>query len=348
MTKRQTRIGLTKDVINAEGDFIAPGPGLRLLDDVRDAEYEIFSELLSEVTPDQIAGFDMVFSLIPKWTADSLRENDQLLSVHRFGVGYDMVDVRALTEAGVALFITRDAVRRPMAVAILTFLLALSTRLLLKDRLAREGKWAERAKHHGIGLVGRTLGSVGVGNIGHEVFKLAMPLDMRHLAYDPYARQEDVSDVGVELVDMKTVLEESDFLNICCPLNEETYHLIGEPQLRIMKPSSFLINMSRGPVVDEGALIRALSEGWIQGAGIDVFEQEPTPLSNPLLELDNVILAPHCLAWLDQTFTGTWETILKQMGELRKGAVPSGLVNTEVWDTPRFQQKLQRFLEQTA
>ncbi|MCK5213295.1 MAG: dehydrogenase, partial [Dehalococcoidia bacterium] len=292
--------------------------------------------------------YDMVFSLTPKWTADSLKGNDTLLSVHRFGVGYDMVDVPALTEAGVALCITRDAVRRPVAAAILTFLLALSTRLLVKDRLIRDGRWAERARYHGIGLVGKTLGVIGVGSIGHETFKLAMPLGMRHLGCDPYIRQEEVSDVNAQLVDMDTILKESDFLSICCPLNEETHHLIGESELRKMKPSSFLINMARGPVVDETALVRVLTEGWIQGAGLDVFEQEPTPVDNPLLKMDNVLLAPHSLAWLDQTFMGMWDSILGQMNEIRRGAVPSGLVNTEVWSSPLFQKKLRRFLDSTT
>jgi len=239
-------------------------------------------------------------------------------------------------------------VRRPVATAILTFLLALSTRLLIKDRLTREGRWAERTNYHGVGLVGRTLGSIGVGNIGHEVFKLAMPLDMRHIAFDPWARQEDVADLRVTLTDMDTVMAESDFLTLCCPLNEKTRHLLGEKELRKMKPSAFLINMARGPVVDESALTRALTERWIQGAGLDVFEQEPTPVDNPLLKLDNVILAPHSLAWSDHMYMNEWNDILGQMNSIRSGTVPSGLVNVEVWDSPQFQRKLERFRKATA
>ncbi len=344
---RPVRFGLTRDVIDSEGHFIAPGPGLKLLDDMPTVNYQVFSELLPEATPEQIDGYDMVASLTPKWTTASLRGNNRLLSVHRFGVGYDMVDVPALTQAAVALFITRDAVRRPVASSILAFILALSMKMLLKDKLIRQGGWSERAKHHGMGLVGKTLGVIGVGNIGHEVFRLTMPLDMKHIGCDPYIRQQDVTDVRVRLVDMDTILRESDFLSLCCPLNAETHHLIGEAELRKMKPSSFLINTSRGPVVDEKALTRALTEHWIQGAGLDVFEQEPTPTDNPLLKLDNVVLAPHSLSWLDQTFMGMWDSILQQVDALRRGTLPPGLVNTEVWDDPRFQQKLSRFLEAT-
>jgi phosphoglycerate dehydrogenase-like enzyme len=344
---RKARIGITKDAIDSEGSFIAPGPGLGLLAEIPGVEYEILSELLGEVTPRQIEGFDMVCSLTPRWSASTLRDNDQLLAVHRFGVGYDMVDVPALTKAGVALCITRDAVRRPVAAAILTFILALSTRLLLKDRLIREGRWTERAKYHGMGLAGKTLGVIGVGSIGHDVFRLTTPLNMHHVGCDPYITQESVADVNATLMDLDGVLREADFVSICCPLNEETRHMIGERELRLMKATAFLINMARGPIVDETALVRALSEGWIQGAGIDVFEEEPTPPDNPLLKLDNVILAPHSLAWLDQTFTGQWESILAQIESLRRGEPPAGLLNSEVWDSPLFTQKLSRFLEAT-
>jgi len=344
---RTTRIGITKDAIDSGGNFIAPGPGLALLDGISGLEYEVLPELLPEITPQQVEGFDMVCSLTPRWTAKSLRGNDRLLCVHRFGVGYDMIDVPALTEAGVALCITRDAVRRPVASAILAFVLALSTRMMRKDRLIRDGRWTERARYHGIGLVGKTLGVIGVGSIGHDVFRLATPLGMRHVGCDPYISPESVSDVNVTLMDLDAVLKESDFLSICCPLNDETRHLIGERELRLMQPSAFLINMARGPVVDEVALVRALAEGWIQGAGLDVFEEEPTPVTNPLLKMDNVILAPHSLAWTDQMFMGQWESILEQMQALRLGAAPSGLLNTAVWDSQKFRQKLNRFLNST-
>ncbi len=342
---RHTVIGITRDVINASGEFIAPGPGLALLDEMDGVQYELFSGPLKEVLAQEIQGYDMVFSLTPSWTADSVKGAAQLLCVHRFGVGYDMIDVPALTEAGVLLCITPDAVRRPVAGAILTFIMALSTRLLVKDRLVREGRSSERARFHGIGLVGKTLGVIGVGNIGHEVFRLTAPLGMRHLGCDPYITQESVDDVGVKLVDMETILAESDFLSVSCPLNDETHHLIGEEELKKMKPTSFLINTARGPVVDETALIRALSEGWIQGAGLDVFDPEPPEKDNPLLMMDNVVLAPHALGWLDQTFAGMWDIILGQMNALRRGEVPAGVVNPGVWESPLFRGKLKAFLE---
>jgi phosphoglycerate dehydrogenase-like enzyme len=311
-------------------------------------EYKIWDQYLVEATPEQIKSFDVLIVLKPKFTEKTVAGNDQLLAIHRNGVGYDTIDVPAMTRAGVMLTITPEAVRRPMAVAIVTFLLALSTRIFVKDKITRAGKgWEERARYHGIGLVGRTFGSIGVGNIGHEAFKLAKPFDMKHIAYDPFIKQSAVDDVGVKLVDMDTVLSESDFLNISCPLSKATYHLVGEKELKKMKKTAFLINTSRGPVVDEAALTRALKEGWIQGAGIDVLEQEPTPPDNPLLKLDNVILAPHAIGHTDQIFIMMWEIVTKQIAQLSRGEMPNGVINKEVWDSLGFQSKLKKFLQET-
>ena len=345
---RKAKIGITRDSFDKDGKFIIPGPGLKSLDEMPNVEYEIFPEFLPEVTPEQIRGFDMVISFGPKWTQRTLAGNHQLLCCHRGGVGYDMVDVPALTEAGVMLCITPNAVRRPMATVIITFILALSLRLLTKERLAREGRWTERTRYHGYGLIGKTLGSIGMGNIGHEMFLLAKPFGMKHIAYDPYVTQEAVVDVNVKLVDMDTVLAESDFLNISCPLNEETRHLIREKELRKMKRTAFLINTARGPIVDEAALIKALQQGWIRGAGLDVFEQEPIPPDNPLLQMDNVIVTPHALGWTDEMFITMWNEILSQISQIIRGEVPEGLVNREVWHKSRFQSKMKKFQEATT
>jgi D-3-phosphoglycerate dehydrogenase len=245
----------------------------------------------------------------------------------------------------VMLCITPAAVRRPVAVAIMTFILALSTRLIAKYQLTREGQWGEVTKYHGYGLIGKTLGSVGVGNIGHEMFMLAKPFGMKHIAYDPYITQEAVDDVGVKLVDMDTVLAESDFVSINCPLSEKTRHLIGEKELKKMKKTAFLINTARGPIIDEGALLKALKEEWIRGAGLDVFDQEPTPPDNPLLKLDNVIVTAHQMAFTDQFLASVWEIIVNQITQIMHGEVPDGLVNREVWDKPEFQSKLKKFQE---
>lgn len=343
---RKARIGFTRDFLDKDGKFVLPGPGLKSLEEMPGVEHEVFTEFLPEVTPEQIQGFDMVISrALPRWTERSFIGNNQLLSIHRSGVGYDRIGVPALTNAGVMLCITPDAVRRPVAVAIMTFILALSTRVLIKHKLASEGQWSEVTKHHGYGLIGKTLGSIGVGNIGHEMFLLAKPFGMRHIAYDPYIPQEALADVEVKMVDMDTVLTESDFLTINCPLNESTRHLIGEKQLKKMKKTAFLINTARGPIIDETVLLKALQEGWIRGAAMDVFDQEPTPPDNPLLKLDNVIVTAHAMAFTEEFLAGVWDQIFSQISQIMRGEVPVGLVTREVWDKPEFQARLKRFLE---
>lgn len=345
---RKVKIGITRDMLNQDGQVAVPGPWLESLDEIPNADCEVFPEFSPEVTPEQIQGYDMVISFGPEWTQRTLAGNNQLLCCHRSGVGYDMVDVPALTEAGVMLCITPGAVRRPMATVIITFILGLSLRLLTKDKLTRQGRWSEKANYHGYGLIGKTLGSIGMGNIAHEMFLLAKPLGMKHIAYDPYVAPEVAADANVKLVDMDTVLAESDFVNISCPLNEQTHHLVGEKELRKMKRTAFLINTARGPIVDEAALIKALQEGWIRGAGLDVFEQEPTRPDNPLLKMDNVMVAPHALGHTDELFTMMLNEILVQISQITRGAAPTGLVNREVWGKPEFQARLKRFRKATT
>ena len=340
--RRKSKIGMTRDFFDGEGKLILPGSVLERLNEMSHVEYEVLPELLPEITPEQIRNFDIVVSRSPKWTQQSLTGNNRLLSILRNGVGYEMIDVPAMTNAGVMLCNTPAAVRRPVAVGIMTFLLTLSTRILTKDKLTREGRWDERGNYHGDRLTGKTCGAIGVGNIGHEMFLLAKPFGMKHIAYDPYVIQEAVADVNVDLVDLNTVLAESDFLIIVCPLTEKTHHLIGEKELRKMKKTAFLINVARGCIVDETALIEALQKGYIRGAGLDVFEQEPIKSDNPLLNMENVIVTPHALAFTDEFFATMWDQIVNQISQIISGQEPEALVNREVLETPAFQSKIKK------
>ncbi len=345
---RKVRIAYTADYLDKTGKFVLPGSGWDSIQEMTGVDLNVFPEFLADVTPEQIDGCDLVITrTLARWSEKSFAGNNQLLSLFRNGVGYDRIDVAALNEAGVMLCITPDAVRRPVAVAIITFMLALSTRLMVKHQLTSQGRWLEVANHHGYGLTGKTLGSIGVGNIGHEMFKLAMPFGMKHIASDPYLAPDALADVGATLVDMDTVLAESDFVSISCPLNQATRHLIGEKELRRMKETAFLINTARGPIVDEVALAKALREGWIRGAAIDVFEQEPTPPDNPLLKLDNAIVTAHAIAFTDEFLNDVWEQIHRQLSQVIRGEKPEGLVNPAVWENPKFRAKLEKFREAT-
>ena len=337
------RVGLTRDILKPDGTIGFGDIGLSLLDDAAGVEWEILAENTPTLRRDQVQDYDALLVLGPSITTDTLEGVDRLTILARFGVGYDAVDVDACTQNGVLLTITPDGVRRPVAAAVITFILALSQKLLIKDRLTRDGRWDEKLDYMGMGVTGRTLGLVGLGNIGREVFKLAQPFGMRHLAYDPYLTPEQANAAGVELVDLETLLRTSDFVSICCALTSETHHLINTERLALMKESAYLINAARGPIVDQAALTVALRERRIQGAALDVFEQEPVDPNDPILTLDNVIVTPHGICWTDECFLGNGRSACESILDVAAGRVPKNVVNRDALDNPRFQEKLRRY-----
>ena len=288
------------------------------------------------LTSDEIRDYDGLLVLAPKVTTATLQGHTCLKAVARFGVGYDTIDVDACTAAGVMLTITPDGVRRPVAVSSITLLLALAHQLLIKDRLTRSGRWNDRLEHMGRGVRGRTLGLIGAGNIGREIIQLAAPFEMRHLAYDPFLKTP-IS--GVDLVSLETLLTESDFVVVCCSLTPETRHLLNADRLRLMKPSAYLINVARGPIIDQAALTAALSKRQIAGAGLDVFDVEPIAPTDPLLALDNVILAPHSICWTDECFLGIGRSACQSLIDVSAGRIPAHVVNRDVLTSPRLSDK---------
>ena len=328
MTK--LRVAISKEVLSAEGVPIYDPSVLALLDHPR-IEWSYVSEALGELSPDFAARHDVFCAIVERVSAATLGRSDQRLRlVARFGVGYDAIDVPACSANGVMLSIAPDGVRRPVATNVITFVLALAQKLFLKDRLTRTGRWAEKTSHMGMGVTGRTLGLVGVGNIGAEVFRLARPFEMKHVAYDPYVDPASLAGLGIELVSsLDEVMRRSDFVSINCPLNAATRGLIGPREIALMKPTAFLINTARGPIVQEAALFEALAAGRIAGAGLDVFEVEPTPPDNPILALDNVIVTPHGLCYTDECFTGIARNTFEAVRALADGVAPRYLVNRD-------------------
>lgn len=285
---------------------------------------------------------DALVLLAPRFDAASLPASGRLALVARFGVGYDSVDVAACSAAGVAVSVTPDGVRRPVAVAILTLLFALAGRLMDKDRITRAGPggFHTRSRFMGTGLVGRTLASVGMGNIGAEMFRLAAPFGMRHVAADPAADPALARELGVELVPLDDVFRRGDFVAVNCPLSDATRGLVDARRIALMKPAAYLINTARGPIVDQPALVAALREGRIAGAGLDVLDPEPPPADDPVLALDNVVLAPHALSWTDQAFAGIGASALASVRAVLDGRAPDHLVDRSVAAAPAFLARL--------
>lgn len=295
-------------------------------------------------TPEALEQFDAIFALGLRVTPESLRGVERPALVARWGVGYDKIDVRGLTENGIGLSITPNAVRTPVAEAILTLMLALAKNLFTQDRTTRAGKWRGDLPRMGRNLRGQVLGSVGFGNIAREMFTLAAPFGFaRLIAFDPYADAEAAKPFGVEMASLEAVLRSSDFIAINCLLNDETRGMIGEPELRLMKRTAYLINTARGPIVQEPALLRALAEGWIAGAGLDVYEVEPPAPDHPLFSLENVIVTPHGLPWTEELARDNSVEACRNIRALAGGQVPPGLVNRDVLAHPAFLRKLERY-----
>ena len=335
-------VGLSADFTKPDGNPAFPSFDLSPLDEHPNLEWSYVPVTDGRIAANDIIGIDAMILLGARFDADSFPRDGRLALIARFGVGYDNVDVPACDRNDVALTITPNGVRRPVAVAILTLILALSGKLMVKDRLTRQGPsgWAQKSAHMGEGLVGKVLGSVGIGNIGAEMFRVAQPLGMEFIASDPFVDPTVAQDLGIELVSMEVLFHRADFLAINCPLSDATEGLVNAERLAKMKPSAYLINTARGPIVDEAALILALDSGQIAGAGLDVFEAEPSPSDNPLFQMDNVIVTPHGLCWTDQCFAGIGADDIAAVTAVAKGDVPIGLVNPAIRDNPRWMAKL--------
>jgi len=345
-TMEKFRIGLTRDFLGPDGRLAFKDIGLGRLDRVAAIEYEFLPTRSPVATPEELRPYDAVIWLGPRVTRASLVGVERLVAIARFGVGYDNIDVAACTDADVLLFIARGAVNRPVAEAILTLMLALGHRLFLKDRLMREGRWAERGLYNGIELRDRVVGSVGLGGIGGELCRLLQPFGIRaFLAYDPYCPAERARELGAQLVPLAALLRESDFITINCPLNDETRGLIGARELTWVRPTAYLINTARGGIVDEDALYDALATGRLAGAAIDVWAEEPPTRRHPLLDLHQVIATPHAIAWTDELFRDNGRSNVAGLLRLFHGEPPDHLVNPEALARPGVQRKLARLRE---
>ncbi len=330
------RVGLTRDILDSRGEPAFGRAALGTLDRDSSVQWEYLPQVVPEIGPDLAAQYDALYVNIARVPAAAVARADcRLRVIARHGVGYDAVDVDAMTRSGVLVTNTPTSMPRPVATTALTFVLALAGKLFLKDRLTRSGRWHERMDNMGLGLSGRTLGVVGAGGIGKELLRMARVFDLKLIASDPVANDVELGYLGARKVDLDTLMRESDFVVVCCLLNERTRHLIGADALAKMKPGAYLINVARGPIVDEQALIEALCEQRIAGAALDVFEQEPVDPANPLLSMDNVIVTPHSLCWTDECFHNMASTGLRSIVDALNGRVPEFLVNRAVLQHPR-------------
>jgi D-3-phosphoglycerate dehydrogenase len=315
-------------------DSIAGSPGIR---------YRFLDEYFPEYQSQQLDGADVLLSLKPKVTARSLERVERLCAIGRFGVGYDNVDLAACTEHDIAVYITRQAVIRPVASSIVLLVLAASHNLIVKDRLIRRGEWVASTRALGQEPRGRVLGTVGLGNIAKEALRLLRPFEIgRLLAHDPAVSTEVARELGVTLVSLEELFQESDYVLINCPLTPETRGMIGESLLRLMKKNAVLVNTARGPIVNEAALTRVLADGAIKCAALDVFEQEPLSTESPLLQFDNTILTSHSICWTHELFRDMGREAFAGVLAIADGRPPANVVNPAVLTRPGFLRKLEQ------
>jgi len=343
MSAQKFKVALTADFLDERGAVKYRDVGVSLLEAQPHLQWRGFREHRPVVGADQIAHANAVFVMSPRIIAESIAGAENLLLIARFGVGYDQVDVAACTAAGVLVTITKGAVDYSVAEATIGWMIALGHQTRAKDRLVREGQWNERSKYMGRELRDRTLGVIGLGGIARKTIELLRSFGMNTpLAYDPLV----TASTEARLVTLEELLRHSDFVSIHCPLTEKTRGLIGAKELALMKPEAFLINTARGGIVDETVLFEALQSRRIAGAAIDCFVEEPLRGPPRLAELDNVMLAPHSIAWTDEQFRSMGRMGCQAIVDLSLGKRPHWAVNPEVYESPDFQAKWRRVMSE--
>jgi phosphoglycerate dehydrogenase-like enzyme len=336
-------VALTADFYCPNGEPKFADVGLSLFDDQPQIDVRSFAEHRPQIGADQLADANGVIVLTPAVTRETVAAAQDLLAIGRFGVGYDNVDVEACTDANVVLYITPGAVDRPVAEAVVGWMIGLTHHMWMKDRLVRKGRWNDRSYYMGCELRDRTLGVVGLGGIARKLIELLAGWGMNpSLAFDPFIDPAVAAKLGVRLIDLEELLRASDFVSIHCPLTDWTRGLIGARELALMKPGAYLINSARGGIVDEDALYQALKDRRIAGAALDCFATEPIVGPHRFRDFENVLLAPHSIAWTNELFRDIGRAACQGMVDLSLRRKPRGIVNPQVLDQPGFRHKWDR------
>jgi len=297
---------------------------------------------LASISPADVAGVHALIVLTANLPIERafLEQTPDLAVIARFGVGFDRIDTAAATEHGIAVAITPAGPYRAVASGNVALLLSLAHRVSLKEGYLRRGDWAGAGAHLGVGLPGKTLGSVGLGRIARETFRLIAPFGMRHIAHDPFVAPGAAGDV--ELVELNALAAQSDFIVVNCALNDDTRGLLGADFFAHVKPGARLVNLARGPILDEDALVAAVRDGRVAAVGLDVFATEPLPADSPLFELEEAIIAPHALAATDELVAGNGAGVLDAVRAVAAGEPPADLANPGVRASERLAERLAR------
>ncbi len=320
------------------------------------AEVTVATSITPEELVEVIKEYDaIVVRSRTKVTREVIEAGSKLKVIARAGVGVDNVDVQAATEKGIMVINAPESTSITVAEHSMGLMMSLARKISIADKSVKSGQW-EKSKFMGIELNNKTLGIVGMGRIGSQVVIRAKAFNMEILVYDPYISKEAGAEMGVSVVDLETLLKESDVITIHVPLTPETRHLISTREMEIMKNTAFIINCARGGIVDEDALYYALKNDIIGGAALDVFESEP-PQESPLLELDNLIATPHIGASTAEAQRDAALIVANEIITVFQGGSPRNVLNMPVMDSKNFKimkpyldlsEKMGSFMEQAT
>jgi D-3-phosphoglycerate dehydrogenase / 2-oxoglutarate reductase len=273
---------------------------------------------------------DAVLASLTPMTRPVIETWTKMKVIARYGIGVDSVDLQAATDHGVYVTNVPDFCYDEVSDTALSLILAITRKVVAMHQLVKQRVYNRGLAYPIHKLRGKNLGLVALGRIAQAVARKAIPFGFKILAYDPYVKPETFIDFPVEFVGLEDLLKQSDVVSLHTPLTSETRYMIGQAQLQMMKPTAFLINTSRGAVVEQAALIKALKEGWIAGAGLDVLEKEPPDPNDPILDLDNVVFTPHYASYSEEAYQEVREKAARQIVQVLRGEIPTCLVNREV------------------
>ncbi len=298
-----------------------------------------------EVKAEHLRGMDGLIVLRPYIRRHAYEGADNLTIIGRSGAGYDKIDVQACTDNDVLLFNLPNTLNHSTASSALMFILALTKNLMAQDRITRAGRWDLQSEVLGTEIERKTLGIIGLGASGRELARIIAPFNMRILAYSPHADPAQAAELGVELISLEDLMRQSDVISLHSNLTPDKHRMIRAEHFALMKPTAYFVNVARGALIDQAALVKVLQEKKIAGAGLDVFEVEPLPADDPLTKLDNVLLTPHWAPATSDIWTAGGRQMAQCILKAARGEVPPNVINKSVLDSARFQAKLARFVE---
>ncbi len=278
---------------------------------------------------------DAIITELASVSRDVISNLDKTRVIVTYGIGYDNVDVNAATERGILVCNNPDFMTYEVSEHALALILSLVRRLPISDRLTREGEWSKQGSMIWVKLMPlsfmdeKKAGVVGLGRIGKQVAAFLQAFHTKVMAFDPYISEETANKLGIEMVDLHTLMKESDIISVNTLLTNETFHLIGPKEISLMKRTAIIVNTSRGKIIDQNALVEALTSKKIAAAGLDVFEKEPLDANDPLLNMDNVILTPHVAGYSEKSINAWRILAAEEVARVLGGHQPKHPINSE-------------------